>query len=257
MHCKNCQNEFSTAVNYCSDCGGKVVVNRITIKQILADLSNSYLSLDNKFVVTFRTLFSNPSAVVNGYINGERGKYVNPISYFVLAIAMGGVFSLLMVRGYFGEIDYSQYGAANDKLDMKDVMAKVADYNNLIYLISLPIIALMSKIVFYNLKQYNYAEHLVIYGYTYSQCAIISFLAIPILLLVKPQINYYSIISILVYIVLHIYFLKRIFHLPAKKMVLKTLLFVPVLAFFYFAMSLVFVIVFFVYLYLTNQFPIP
>ncbi len=76
-------------------------------------------------------------------------RYVNPISYFIIAVAMGGIFSLLMVKGHLVEIDYTQFSDPNSPIKMEEIMRKVADYNNLVYLISLPFMALMSKIVFY------------------------------------------------------------------------------------------------------------
>ncbi|MDP2159166.1 MAG: DUF3667 domain-containing protein [Flavobacterium sp.] len=257
MPCKNCQSEMLVNDAFCSTCGAKVIANRITIKQIVSDLSLTYFSFDNKFFVTFKAIFADPSDVVNGYINGLRMRYVNPISYFIIAVAMGGFFSLLMVRGHLVEIDYAQFSDPNSPIKMEEIMRKVADYNNLVYLISLPFMALMSKIVFYNLKQYNYAEHLVIYGYTYSQCAILSFLFIPVLYVVKPPMNYYSVFSIVLYTILHVYFLKKIFNLTPRQMFLKTLLFIPVFLVFYIGISIVTAIAIFVYLFLTNQFPIP
>lgn len=257
MNCKNCQKALHQDDKFCSNCGAKVILNRITIKQIVSDLSLMYFSFDNKFFVTFKAIFEDPSDVVNGYINGLRMRYVNPISYFIIAVAMGGIFSILMVRGYLVEIDYAQFTDPKSPVKMEEIMSKVADYNNLIYLISLPFLALMSKIVFFNLKQFNYAEHLVIYAYTYSQCAILSFLFIPILYMVKPSMNYYSLFSIVLYIILHVYFLKKIFKLTHRQVFLKTLFFIPVFLVFYFGMTIVFAMGIFAYLYFTNQFQIP
>jgi predicted amidophosphoribosyltransferase len=67
MNCKNCQNSIETASKFCSNCGAQVVTKKITIKNILYDFSERYLSFDNKFLATFKTLFTHPEWVINGY----------------------------------------------------------------------------------------------------------------------------------------------------------------------------------------------
>lgn len=253
MNCKNCKTILRESDKFCNNCSGMVIQNRISVKQLFIDFSDKYLSINNKFLLTFKTMFTNPSDIVNGYINGLRVKYVDPISYFLIAVALGGIMSYLMVKGYLGKMDYSQFEDPNAPFKMQDYMAKISEYNNLIYLSFMPFLALMSKIVFYDKKEYNYAEHLVIYGYTYSQSSIVTFLTIPLLYIIQPDMQYYSFISIATYILLHAYFLKKIFSLNTKQIILKTLLFIPVLIVFYIAIVVVFMVIFMIYLIASGQ----
>jgi len=240
MSCKNCQKPLLIEDKFCSDCGAQVVTQKLTVKKVIHEFSERYLSLDNKFITTFKTMFTHPEWVVNGYLDGLRMRYVNPISYLIIAVTLSSINVYLMRNGYFGEIDYTTMsGNQKTPFDMKDYMNSVYDYNSILIFSILPLFALVSKIVFYNYNQFNYAEHNLIYFYTYSQTSILTILVIPIILFFKVDYVYYSLLSFLIMFGYHFFALKRIFQLSLKKMILKTLLFIPVGFAFYIVFSTV------------------
>jgi hypothetical protein len=194
-------------------------------------------------------MFTHPELVVNGYLDGLRVRYVNPITYLVIAVTLSGINVYLTKNGYFGEIDYTgMSGNQKTPFDMKEYMNSIYDYNSIMIFSILPLLALVSKIVFYNLKQFNYAEHNLIYFYTYSQTSIITVLLIPIVLIFNIEYVYYALLTFFVMFGYHFFALKQIFQLSLKQIILKTLLFIPVGFAFYMIFSLIFGIIFFVYL---------
>ena len=86
MDCKNCSFLIQENDNFCPSCGGKVIHNRLTIKNLFEHFSEQFLNYDNKFLQTFIHLFTKPEVVIGGYINGTRKKYVNAISFFAISV---------------------------------------------------------------------------------------------------------------------------------------------------------------------------
>ena len=96
MQCKNCGNQLRTDYSYCPNCGAKVIRNRITVKNLWFDIVDRYFNLDNTFLKTFLHLFTKPQIVIEGYINGIRRKYLNPISYLGISLTLSGFLVCLL-----------------------------------------------------------------------------------------------------------------------------------------------------------------
>jgi hypothetical protein len=235
MECKNCQQTLQPSHAYCFQCGGMVVKNRITFKSLFSELLDRYFSLDSKLVQTWKALFTKPEDVVNGYINGVRNKYMPPLSFFILAIAVSGFYTFLLKKGLLGDYQSMMQSFQNseDQFNMNEMMNQIMDYQNLLFFAFLPFMALISKILFYNQSNWNFAEHTIVYAYTYAQCNFLILLAIPVLWIFPDGLIVYTYLSVPLYILLHAYFLKRIFQLTLQQIIVKTLLFIPLLLFFY------------------------
>jgi len=116
-----------------------------------------------------------------GYINGVRKKYLNPVSYFTIAIFLGGIFFFLNKKFFpevmeyqLGQMQSSQTDVAQEitKTFLTKYQAFIQEYQNLIYIAFLPIITLISKLIFINKKRFNLSEHFVINIYAYSHTSI-------------------------------------------------------------------------------------
>ena len=75
-YCRNCSKNLSPHAVFCNYCGGKIIKNRITVKNLLEDFNDRFLSIDGAFPKTFLALFKKPEDVIGGYINGVRKKYI-------------------------------------------------------------------------------------------------------------------------------------------------------------------------------------
>ncbi len=241
MNCKNCELSIQTHHNYCPHCGAKVIRNKLTIKALFSHFSEQFLNYDNKFIQTFIQLFTKPEAVIGCYINGTRKKYVNVISYFALAITISGL-QLYILNKYFPElIDISSITAEGQEELAKKNLEFTQEYQSIIMMISVPIYAIISKIVFFNIKTHNYTEHLVMFMYIFSQMAIFGALFQVIGSIFGLSLGIATIIFMPLQILYSSYCLKRLFNLSLKSILLKTLFFLLIL-------SIVFVLVEILYL---------
>ncbi|GAA3599643.1 DUF3667 domain-containing protein [Flavivirga amylovorans] len=229
MPCKNCNKNLSSEVNFCDSCGAKVIRNRLTIKNLLEHFSETYFDYDNKFLQTFITLFTQPHAVIGTYIEGTRKKYVNAVNYFVIALTLSG-FQIFFINKFFPElldVDFlSQEGAENFQ---KENMNFVQEYNSIIYILIVPIYALISKIVFLDFKKYNYTEHLVANMYLAAHLSIVSSIIIIITFFLGFNFAMVGILVAPIQIVFSAYCFKRLFNLNLKKILLRTILFLLII----------------------------
>jgi len=240
MNCKNCELSIQTHHNYCPHCGAKVIRNKLTIKALFSHFSEQFLNYDNKFLQTFIQLFTKPEAVIGCYINGTRKKYVNVISYFAIAITISGLL-LYILNKFFPEFyDFSSFADQGMEEFQKKNLAFSQEYQSLIMMLYVPIFALLSKIVFFNIKKYNYTELLVIFMYIFAQISIISI--ITTLIFAIFGISYLTISYILppLYILYSAYCLKLLYTLDFRRIALKTL---------FFLLMLIIVVVLFIILY--------
>ncbi|WP_250432873.1 DUF3667 domain-containing protein [Hanstruepera flava] len=233
MLCKNCKIAIDSTDNYCKNCGGKIIKKRLTIQNLFEHFSAQFLNYDNLFLQTFICLFTKPEDVIGGYIDGVRKKYINPISYFALAITLAG-FQIYIIKTFFPEgLDLSNITIEGQEEFANSYFSFIQDYQSLILPLFVPAYALMSKIVFYNYKKYNYTEHLVTFLYILSQLTIAMIL--PVITFTGLGYTYgdFTMFTIIFQITYSAYCLKRVFALSFKKLLLKTLLFFVVFSLLY------------------------
>ncbi|MBT8260986.1 MAG: DUF3667 domain-containing protein [Bacteroidia bacterium] len=246
MHCKNSNTKLIEGNDFCGFCGAKVIRNRLTIKNLFIHITEQFFNYDNKFLNTFIGIIKNPKDVIDGYINGTRKKYINPISFFAISLTFSG-FSIFLIKKFFIDTIFSENVFGFDNPMSQQIMEQTPkftlEYNSLILSFLIPLLALISLIVFYN-KKYNYTEHLVIYLYSISLITIISVVFGLIVLLIEPSAYMYFGLSLnLLNIIFHCYLLKRIFNLSGSELLLKFLIFLFVAGIFYIGFSIfVFVI---------------
>ena len=233
MVCKNCQSELLPKSDYCYNCGGKIIRNRLTFRNLFEHIGETFFNYDNKLLRTFVDLFKKPEAVIDGYISGVRKKYVNVISYFALAISITGLEYFILNKFYPEALDISSLSAEGLENFTNDMMLTIQEYQSFVLMIFVPIYALIAKVVFFNLKKFNYTEHLVIFMYIIAQLSIVgAFIIVPFAIFgvkmgsISP--------FIIVYQVLYsAYCLKRLYKLSLKGIFLRSLWFIVVFFVFY------------------------
>ena len=243
MHCKNCELSIQTLHNYCPHCGAKIIRNRLTIKALFSHFTEEFLNYDNKFLKTFLHLFSKPEDVIGCYINGTRKKYANIISYFAIAITITGLQLYLLNKYFPGLVDISSITVDGQEEFAKNNFEFSQEYQSILMMISVPIYAIISKIVFFNIKTYNYTEHLVMFMYIFSQMAIFGALFQIICAVFGISLGTSSIIFLPLQILYSAYCLKRLFNLSLKRIILKMLLFLVILSIAMVIFSILFLIV--------------
>ena len=247
MDCKNCHTELFEQDDYCSSCGGRVIRNRLSFKHLFEHLSETFFNYDNKLLRTFTKLFTQPEDVIGGYIYGVRKKYINPISFFGLALTISGLSIFIFKKFYLDSLDFSSFFENMNVPEgfMDSSMSGAMEYNSLIYSFLVPLFALISWIVFLD-KKYNLTEHIIIYLYSMSLLSMVSVIIAQIFLIVSPS-NYiiYGLLMWPLMFVYHCYILKRIFKLSFGNLILKSVLALVLFFIVYIGVSILGVIIMF------------
>ena len=83
--CANCGTELVGP--FCHACGQERGPGAVTIRALVADVADEVLSLDGRFVRTFRTLLFRPGVLTREYLAGHRVGYFAPFRLYLLVSA--------------------------------------------------------------------------------------------------------------------------------------------------------------------------
>ncbi len=248
MNCKNCDETLNNTYHFCFNCGGRIVKNRISVKSLFTEFFERYLSFDSKFFTTFKMLFLAPEKVINGYIDGGRNKYIDPFSYLFLAITLSGISYFLIKSGWFAldlsKINEIQSSLQNTNQDVavtkmqNKLNSFIFDYQNLIILISIPLLAFIAKLTLLKNKKYNFAEHNVVLAFSYSH-TLISLFPISLVGLFFPNFyRNYSLFTLLFSFVYLIYVVKRVYSLTTRKLIKSVLIYLLLFLLIFFVIAI-------------------
>lgn len=174
--CKNCR-KIRTG-EYCSDCGQKFSVDRISLSYLLQQFSKDVLQFERGLLYTAVTLFYRPGQVIKDYISGKRISYTKPFTYLVLISAMYIYLSTIfgfetVMQDLIAGI---QHGLANDEKSSSSAMLSILTWFNSHYvasvLLSVPALSLATRYAFYK-SGFNFYEHFVLNLYMSCQRMII------------------------------------------------------------------------------------
>lgn len=235
MTCKTCDNSLRSDFSYCPNCGAKIIRNRLTLKNIWQDLSFQVFNLDNTLFKTFKNLFSKPEVVVESFISGARKKYMNPISYFAIAITLSGLLFYVMRNVY--EINLTQSSFSDSNTPNMDF---IFDYQGLIAYLIVPIYALMTRLLFLDSKKLNYTEHLVANAYTTAQTSFVQvIICLPLFGFFEIRYDIFNWFFLLAAIIYQFYVFKRIFQIGLGSAILRGLGYLFMLLFVFIAIGIV------------------
>ncbi|NJB72564.1 hypothetical protein GGR42_003055 [Saonia flava] len=236
MECKNCNDNLRTDYSFCPSCGAKVIRNRLTVRNLWHDIFERYFNLDNTFINTFLHLFTKPEVVIDGYISGIRRKYLNPTSYLAIAITLSGFLVFLLTKN-IDQIDMDVFNnGVNATQGSKKIMDFTMDYQALLFILYIPMMAIAGWLVFEN-KKYNFAERSVVFMYTLAHYSIFTFLPSVILISIIP--GEYMSASLIVLAAMYLYcayVIKRITKLKGLDYIARVILFFILFTVQYFAL---------------------
>lgn len=238
MQCKNCDNNLRTDYSYCPDCGAKVIRNRLTVKNLWGDIMERYFNLDNTFLKTFIQLFAKPEVVIEGYIQGIRRKYLNPISYLGIAITLSGLLVFFM-RKNSGQFDMDILGTGQSQPWQDKFWDVVLDYQAILFVLYIPMMAIAGWLNF-QAKKYNFSERIVIFMYTLAQYSLGIFIPSLLILVFLP--SFYMKLSFIALFFMYLYsafVIKRISNEKGIELWSKVLIFWMIFTFFYMSLSII------------------
>lgn len=241
MNCKNCHTPLSSEDMYCNTCGAKVIRNKLTLKNLFSDFIETYLNYDNKFIQTFINLFKKPEDVIGNYIDGTRKKYVNVISYFTIAITFTGLEYFIVNRFFPDFLDLSYLSQKGLEQLSNSILHNVQENQSFVLMLFVPLYAFMAKLVFLNIKKFNYTEHLVIFMYIIAQLNIIGSLVLITTAYFELKIGMVSPLILIFQILYSAFCLKRLYNLSITGIVLRTLLFLVILLIVYIIVAFAFI----------------
>lgn len=239
MTCKNCHTAIIESQNFCAGCGAKMIRHRLTLKNLWREFVENVWNIDNTFFRTYRTLFTDPELVINGYIGGLRKKYVKVFSYYAIALTLAGIQLFILRKWYPTAFDLTVLMPEGSSSQAAGNVDWVYDYYSILALLNLPFYALIAKLVFIRLKKYNYVEHLVINTYLIAQYTITNFLVLIVAVMLGA--NFYVAGSFM-NVLLVIYFAltyKKLYPLSWKQLLLRLLWFLALITFSMFIFGLI------------------
>ena len=253
MECKNCDRSLRSDYTFCSNCGAKIIRNRLTFKNLWYDVTERYFNVDNTFLKTFWHLFTKPEIVINGYIQGIRKKYLNPISYLGIALTLSGLLLFFLRKYALPKIDLEAFGGSMKPETTTKILNASLDISSFTFLLYIPLIALAGWLIF-NKKNHNLSEYSVSAIYSLAHFSVTSFPISLGLCLFAPE-NYlsYSYVFITIMALYITYVVNRIH----GKNLGKSLLFLLVFAVGFFMIGLFLNIMFLITGVLTFQDFIP
>lgn len=210
MECKNCDNSLRSDYTYCSNCGAKIIRNRLTFKNLLYDVTERYFNVDNTFLKTFLHLFIKPEIVVGGYIQGIRKKYLNPISYLGIALTLSGLLLFFLRKYALPKIDLEAFGESLKLETTRKILNASLDISSFTFLLYIPLIALAGWLIF-NKRSHNVSEYAVTAIYSLAHYSITTFpISLGLCLLVPENYLSYSFVFIAIMALYITYVVNRI-----------------------------------------------
>ncbi|WP_421764510.1 DUF3667 domain-containing protein [Ekhidna sp.] len=215
----------------------KRTINRITLKQSFLDLLNAF-NVERGLIYTLKLLFVHPGKIVRLYLAEGRYKIVNAFRLLILSTALSvfvmylsGVddFLLEFEKGFNEGFRDTQQG---DSEYIGGLMQKIFfDQYNLFLWIAIPIYGIFAYLIF-KIKQYNYAEHLVIQSFYICGLNVIAIVIFPLHHIMGQDPMFYS--AFFLSLIYFFYFTIKVFETKKFGAIMKTVLLFFVSNFFYF-----------------------
>lgn len=246
MECKNCELPLRSDYTFCSNCGAKIIRNKLTFKNLWYDVTERYFNVDNTFLKTFWHLFTKPEKVIEGYIGGVRKKYLNPISYLGIALSLSGILVFLIKNFFIEAINFDEnfQGATPAFAEKwKDI---TFDYSSLFFISYVPLITISAFLVF-NKRKFNFTEHFIAGIYLLAHYSIVSFPISFTSLLISPE--HYLQVGQVFMILVFLYFIfcyQRLNRYKPGKLIVKSMLFSSLLFILFFVLIIIVMILLFV-----------
>lgn len=239
MECKNCNLSLHENDNYCNACGAKVIRNRLTFKNLWEEFIEKFLNVDNTFLKTFTHLLTKPEAVIVGFIDGVRRKYMNPVNYLAIALTLSGILIFFMKKTFPEGIDFNQFGTqAYTAEASKKLTDFIFTFYSLISLLFIPVFAGSAYITF-NKKKFVFTEHIISFLYIQAQYSLCTFpVTLLILFLAPERYMQFSLFFILVMLLYALYVMKRVSGLKKGDFILNSIIFIILFSIGYFAISI-------------------
>ena len=149
--CLNCG--FIVNENYCSRCGQKVEVKRLTWHSLGEEIFHFFTHVEKGFLKTTIQLIMYPGRLCKSYLDGKRKGYHKPVGFLLIWITL--YLFTWYLSGHFTHFKYS--GAASIVTWDSSTLDLVQKYRSLIDIVLLPFSAFINWFIIGRPKL-NYVE---------------------------------------------------------------------------------------------------
>lgn len=154
---------------FCSHCGQRTNVKRITFKESWYDFWSRVYGFDGMFPRTLRDLTLRPGLAARKFIEGNRVLYYGPVGYFFLMITLYLVMASILgidikdfiVDRQSGFIEQPKSDSGIAQFSRK-VMETVADNIRLVAFVVIPFYAFVARYFLFRKSGFNFMEHMVL-----------------------------------------------------------------------------------------------
>lgn len=163
--CINCGTSLTG--NFCSNCGQRSHVKRLSIRNFFEDYLSRLFGMDTNFLRTLRDLTFAPGKVGLTFVQGNRVKYIGPVGYFFL------INTFYILTFSFLGIEIKEFLSTSSEaissartLDTESaalqssIMDIISNNIKILEFLVIPFLALWGKVFFKKAKM-NFFEHSV------------------------------------------------------------------------------------------------
>jgi hypothetical protein len=83
-HCLNCGLHLAPLYNYCPQCGQENTNNKQSLKELLKDVYDDYITFDARFWRSFKPFVFSPGLLTKEFNQGHRIRYVHPVRLYLI-----------------------------------------------------------------------------------------------------------------------------------------------------------------------------
>lgn len=157
---------------FCPRCGQPAPRGRLTLRGIASHMATDAFDINRGLFFTAIELMRRPGAALRDYVAGRTVRYASPGRYLVIVLAVTTLvylkIGIVNAVGSDFSAGVNEAGAGPALVDARKVNELAAKYMNLILALSVPFLALSSRLVFRR-SGYNLAENLVFNTFVYAQ----------------------------------------------------------------------------------------
>jgi hypothetical protein len=165
---------------FCAQCGQRAVIRRLTLRDVLHDVTSGLFSLDRALPRTIRDMTVRPGDACRDYVGGHRRRYLPPFQYAMLC------FGLLIVVMTLRHARPSEIGVVQARAEAPEAELLASEVGRLmdrhfqgVLLLGVPLFAMAAGWL-QRRGGMNAAENLSLYLYVFGHAAL---LGVPIRLI--------------------------------------------------------------------------
>ncbi len=150
--CLNCGHSYTG--NFCSNCGQKAEVKRITAAVLVEEILHFFTHLEKGFLHTSWNYIIRPGIISLNYLEGKRKRYQKPVSYFLIWTGLYIILHNLIINHY-------QYRLSEESF----LQLNLTEQSNVLLrthftVFTIPILLVSTIVIYYVLARprYNYTE---------------------------------------------------------------------------------------------------